>query len=148
MGNLDRRSFLKGGVVAAGAAAFAGALSACAPSAPQETGAADETLATTGGEPGTAVRRSGDFSTWSILSIVKCSCAALGPAMAATAAAAAQLKGMNVIAIEKGAGHGSIRSDIGVIGTRIDTVEVDPLQMLNEHTRYANGWCDPRVTRA
>ena len=27
MGNLDRRSFLKGGVVAAGAAAFAGALS-------------------------------------------------------------------------------------------------------------------------
>lgn len=64
-----------------------------------------------------------------------------------TAAAAAAEKGMNVIAIEKGAGHGSIKSDIGVIGTRIDTVEVDPLQMLNEHTRYANGWCDPRVTR-
>ena len=64
-----------------------------------------------------------------------------------TAAAAAAEKGMNFIAIEKGAGHGSIKSDIGVIGTRIDTVEVDPLQMLNEHTRYANGWCDPRVTR-
>ena len=74
MGNLDRRSFLKGGVVAAGAAAFAGALSACAPSAPQETGAADETLATTG----PPIRR---LSTWSILSIVKCSCAALGPAV-------------------------------------------------------------------
>ena len=64
-----------------------------------------------------------------------------------TATAAAAEKGMNVIAIEKGAGHGSIKSDIGVIGTRIDTVEVDPFQMLNEHTRYANGWCDPRVTR-
>ena len=75
MGNLDRRSFLKGGVVAAGAAAFAGALSACAPSAPQETGAADETLATTGeawyGSPADPA----------ILSIVKCSCAALGPAV-------------------------------------------------------------------
>lgn len=80
MGNLDRRSFLKGGVVAAGAAAFAGALSACAPSAPQETGAADETLATTGeawyGSPADPAT-----STWSILSIVKCSCAALGPAV-------------------------------------------------------------------
>ena len=50
---------------------------------------------------------------------------------------------MNVIAIEKGAGHGSIKSDIGVIGTRIDTVEVDPLQMLNEHTRYANAGAIP-----
>lgn len=145
MGNLDRRSFLKGGVVAAGAAAFAGALSACAPSAPQETGAADETLATTGeawyGSPA-------DPATFDVVDTVDCEVLACGlGAGGITAAAAAAEKGMNVIAIEKGAGHGSIKSDIGVIGTRIDTVEVDPLQMLNEHTRYANGWCDPRVTR-
>lgn len=145
MGNLDRRSFLKGGVVAAGAAAFAGALSACAPSAPQETGAADETLATTGeawyGSPA-------DPETFDVVDTVDCEVLVCGlGAGGITAAAAAAEKGMNVIAIEKGAGHGSIKSDIGVIGTRIDTVEVDPLQMLNEHTRYANGWCDPRVTR-
>lgn len=144
MGNLDRRSFLKGGVVAAGAAAFAGALSACAPSAPQETGAADETLATTGeawyGSPA-------DPATFDVVDTVDCEVLVCGlGAGGITAAAAAAEKGMNVIAIEKGAGHGSIKSDIGVIGTRIDTVEVDPLQMLNEHTRYANGWCDPRVT--
>lgn len=147
MGNLDRRSFLKGGVVAAGAAAFAGALSACAPSAPQETGAADETLATTGeawyGSPA-------DPATFDVVDTVDCEvlvCGLGAGGITAAAAAAAAEKGMNVIAIEKGAGHGSIKSDIGVIGTRIDTVEVDPLQMLNEHTRYANGWCDPRVTR-
>ena len=145
MGNLDRRSFLKGGVVAAGAAAFAGALSACAPSAPQETGAADETLVTTGeawyGGPA-------DPATFDVVDTVDCEVLVCGlGAGGITAAAAAAEKGMNVIAIEKGAGHGSIKSDIGVIGTRIDTVEVDPLQMLNEHTRYANGWCDPRVTR-
>ena len=145
MGNLDRRSFLKGGVVAAGAAAFAGALSACAPSAPQETGAADETLATTGeawyGSPA-------DPATFDVVDTVDCEVLVCGlGAGGITAAAAAAEKGMNVIAIEKGAGHGSIKSDIGVVGTRIDTVEVDPLQMLNEHTRYANGWCDPRVTR-
>lgn len=145
MGNLDRRSFLKGGVVAAGAAAFAGALSACAPSAPQETGAADETLATTGeawyGSPA-------DPATFDVVDTVDCEVLVCGlGAGGITAAAAAAEKGMNVIAIEKGAGHGSIKSDIGVIGTRIDTVEVDPFQMLNEHTRYANGWCDPRVTR-
>ena len=145
MGNLDRRSFLKGGVVAAGEAAFAGALSACAPSAPQETGAADETLATTGeawyGSPA-------DPATFDVVDTVDCEVLVCGlGAGGITAAAAAAEKGMNVIAIEKGAGHGSIKSDIGVIGTRIDTVEVDPLQMLNEHTRYANGWCDPRVTR-
>lgn len=145
MGNLDRRSFLKGGVVAAGAAAFAGALSACAPSAPQETGAADETLATTGeawyGSPA-------DPATFDVVDTVDCEVLVCGlGAGGITAAAAAAEKGMNVIAIEKGAGHGSIKSDIGVIDTRIDTVEVDPLQMLNEHTRYANGWCDPRVTR-
>lgn len=145
MGNLDRRSFLKGGVVAAGAAVFAGALSACAPSAPQETGAADETLATTGeawyGSPA-------DPATFDVVDTVDCEVLVCGlGAGGITAAAAAAEKGMNVIAIEKGAGHGSIKSDIGVIGTRIDTVEVDPLQMLNEHTRYANGWCDPRVTR-
>lgn len=145
MGNLDRRSFLKGGVVAAGAAAFAGALSACAPSAPQEIGAADETLATTGeawyGSPA-------DPATFDVVDTVDCEVLVCGlGAGGITAAAAAAEKGMNVIAIEKGAGHGSIKSDIGVIGTRIDTVEVDPLQMLNEHTRYANGWCDPRVTR-
>ena len=145
MGNLDRRSFLKGGVVAAGAAAFAGALSACAPSAPQETGAADETLATTGeawyGSPA-------DPATFDVVDTVEGEVLVCGlGAGGITAAAAAAEKGMNVIAIEKGAGHGSIKSDIGVIGTRIDTVEVDPLQMLNEHTRYANGWCDPRVTR-
>ena len=145
MGNLDRRSFLKGGVVAAGAAAFAGALSACAPSAPQETGAADETLATTGeawyGSPA-------DPATFDVVDTVDCEVLVCGlGAGGITAAAAAAEKGMNVIAIEKGAGHGSIKSDIGVIGTRIYTVEVDPLQMLNEHTRYANGWCDPRVTR-
>lgn len=145
MGNLDRRSFLKGGVVAAGVAAFAGALSACAPSAPQETGAADETLATTGeawyGSPA-------DPATFDVVDTVDCEVLVCGlGAGGITAAAAAAEKGMNVIAIEKGAGHGSIKSDIGVIGTRIDTVEVDPLQMLNEHTRYANGWCDPRVTR-
>ena len=145
MGNLDRRSFLKGGVVAAGAAAFAGALSACAPSAPQETGAADETLATTGeawyGSPA-------DPATFDVVDTVDCEVLVCGlGAGGITAAAAAAENGMNVIAIEKGAGHGSIKSDIGVIGTRIDTVEVDPLQMLNEHTRYANGWCDPRVTR-
>ena len=133
MGNLDRRSFLKGGVVAAGAAAFAGALSACAPSAPQETGAA--------GSPA-------DPATFDVVDTVDCEVLVCGlGAGGITAAAAAAEKGMNVIAIEKGAGHGSIKSDIGVIGTRIDTVEVDPLQMLNEHTRYANGWCDPRVTR-
>ena len=137
MGNLDRRSFLKGGVVAAGAAAFAGALSACAPSAPQETGAADETLATTGeawyGSPA-------DPATFDVVDTVDCEVLVCGlGAGGITAAAAAAEKGMNVIAIEKGAGHGSIKSDIGVIGTRIDTVEVDPLQMLNEHTRYANG---------
>ena len=145
MGNLDRRSFLKGGVVAAGAAAFAGTLSACAPSAPQETGAADETLATTGeawyGSPA-------DPATFDVVDTVDCEVLVCGlGAGGITATAAAAEKGMNVIAIEKGAGHGSIKSDIGVIGTRIDTVEVDPLQMLNEHTRYANGWCDPRVTR-
>lgn len=145
MGNLDRRSFLKGGVVAAGAAAFAGALSACAPSAPQETGAADETPATTGeawyGSPA-------DPATFDVVDTVDCEVLVCGlGAGGITAAAAAAEKGMNVIAIEKGAGHGSIKSDIGVIGTRIDAVEVDPLQMLNEHTRYANGWCDPRVTR-
>ena len=145
MGNLDRRSFLKGGVVAAGAAAFAGALSACAPSAPQETGAADETLATTGeawyGSPA-------DPATFDVVDTVDCEVLVCGlGAGGITAAAAAAEKGMNFSAIEKGAGHGSIKSDIGVSGTRIDTVEVDPLQMLNEHTRYANGWCDPRVTR-
>ena len=145
MGYLVRRCFLKGGVVAAGAAAFAGALSACAPSAPQETGAADETLATTGeawyGSPA-------DPATFDVVDTVDCEVLVCGlGAGGITAAAAAAEKGMNVIAIEKGAGHGSIKSDIGVIGTRIDTVEVDPLQMLNEHTRYANGWCDPRVTR-
>ena len=145
MGNLDRRSFLKGGVVAAGAAAFAGALSACAPSAPQETGAADETLATTGeawyGSPA-------DPATFDVVDTVDCEVLVCGlGAGGITAAAAAAEKGMNVIAIEKGAGHGSIKSDIGVIGTRIDTVEVATLQMLNAHTRSANGWCDPRVTR-
>lgn len=145
MGNLDRRSFLKGGVVAAGAAAFAGTLSACAPSAPQETGAADETLATTGeawyGSPA-------DPATFDVVDTVDCEVLVCGlGAGGITATAAAAEKDMNVIAIEKGAGHGSIKSDIGVIGTRIDAVEVDPFQMLNEHTRYANGWCDPRVTR-
>lgn len=148
MGNLDRRSFLKGGVVAAGAAAFAGTLSACAPSAPQETGAADETLATTGeawyGSPA-------DPATFDVVDTVDCEVLVCGlGAGGITATAAAAEKGMNVIAIEKGAGHGSIKSNIGIIGARIDAdcgVEVDPMKVLDEHTRYTNGWCDPRVTR-
>lgn len=84
-----------------------GALSACAPSAPQETGAADETLATTGeawyGSPA-------DPATFDVVDTVDCEVLVCGlGAGGITAAAAAAEKGMNVIAIEKGAGHGASR---------------------------------------
>lgn len=146
MGTMDRRSFLKGGVVAAGAAAFAGTLAACSPAAPQAaTDSADDSLAVTGeawyGSPA-------DPATFDVVDTVDCEVLVCGlGAGGIVAAAAAAEKGLNIVAIEKGSGHGSVKSDIGVIGTRIDTVDVDPLQVLNEHTRYANGWCDPRVTR-
>ncbi len=101
MGILDRRSFLKGGVVAAGAAAFAGALSVARRRRRRRQAPLMRTLATTGeawyGSPADPAT----FDVWSILSIVKCSLCGLG-AGGITAAAAAAEKGMNVIAIEKG----------------------------------------------
>lgn len=143
---MDRRTFLKGGTLAATGAMALATLGGCAPQAGSKDSSGKEAAAAEQwyGAPA-------DPSTFKItetvdVDVLVCGFGAGG--IVATAAAAEQ--GMKVLAIEKGGNHGSIKSDIGVMDASIDrenSVEVDKLAVLNEHTRYANGWCNPRVTR-
>ncbi|WP_302962315.1 FAD-binding protein [uncultured Adlercreutzia sp.] len=145
---MDRRTFIKGGLLA-GAVAAAGTAVGCAPGASGASeSAAEEALAATGdawyGEP--APLDSFDLVDTEECELLICGCGAGGIMATAVAAEA----GANVITIEKGGAAGSIKSNIGIVGARDDErygVKVDKMAVLNEITRYTNGLCNPRVAR-
>lgn len=143
---MDRRTFLKGGLVVAGSTFAAGALGGCA--AKGSSAAAKESEAATAAEwYGSPL----DVSTLDIAETVETEilvCGAGSGGIMATAVAAKE--GAKVVCIEKGGSSGSMKTYVGVVGSRIDEaagVSVDKMAVLNEFTRYTNGWCDPRVAR-
>jgi succinate dehydrogenase/fumarate reductase flavoprotein subunit len=152
MKELDRRSFIKGGAAAAGAAALA-TLTGCSPNqasagnAESSEGGADTSVATSVEWYGAPK----DPSAFDGAEQVETELLVIGyGAGGIVAAAFAAQQGLKVTVIEKGGSSSTIKGDIGVIRASIDAdygVEVDPLLMMNEHTRYASGFCDPRVTR-
>lgn len=145
---MDRRTFIKGGLIT-GAVAAAGAMVGCSPSTPSEaTAGVNGELAATGeawyGTPA-------DTSSFDIVSaedceILICGCGAGGIVATATAAEA----GAHAITIDKGASYGSIKTFVGVVGSRIDEqygVTPSKMDVMNELTRYTNGFCNPSVAR-
>lgn len=145
---MDRRTFIKGGLIA-GAVAAAGTAVGCAPSASGGgEPVVEEALAATGntwyGEP--APLDSFDLVATEECELLICGCGAGGIVATATAAE----EGINAITIDKGASHGSIKTFVGVVGSRIDEqygVTPDKMAVMNELTRYTNGFCNPRVAR-
>ncbi|MCI8424203.1 MAG: FAD-binding protein [Adlercreutzia sp.] len=145
---MDRRTFIKSGLLA-GAVAAAGAAVGCAPGASGASeSAAEEALAATGdawyGEP--APLDSFDLVDTEECELLICGCGAGGIVATATAAE----EGIHAITIDKGASHGSIKTYVGVVGSRIDEqygVAPSKMDVMNEPTRYTNGFCNPRVAR-
>lgn len=146
---LDRRTFLKGGLIAAAGATTA-ALAGCAPSA--STSADGETsseeLATTGaGEWYGAPADPASFDIVETVDIDILICGYGSAGLFATATAAEL--GLDAITIEQGS-SGNDPKGLGVINARIDKeygIENDPIAIMNEIARYANGWGDPRVIK-
>ncbi len=145
---MDRRTFLKGGIVAASAALAGGSLAACSPS---QSKASDDSAQSNKLTSENWYGSPQDISSMDIeetreTELLICGCG--GGGIVASAIAAQQ--GIQVTCIEKGSSAGTIKSDLGVIGARGDAatgVIVDKTAVLMEHTRYANGWCNPAVTR-
>lgn len=143
---MDRRTFLKGGTLAAGGAFAMAALGGCSPQSTTDTAESESSVGVEEwyGSPQ-------DPSTFDVVETIDTELLVCGLGAGGTVATAyAAQQGIKVVTVEKGGGHGSIKSDLGVMGASIDKengVEVDKLKVLNEHTRYANGWCNPAVTR-
>jgi succinate dehydrogenase/fumarate reductase flavoprotein subunit len=148
---LDRRSFLKGGALVAGAAAFA-SVTGCTP---RETSGDDTAGGSNGSEAPVASDKwygaPQDPSMFEGAREVDVELLIIGyGAGGIIAATFAAQQGLKVNVIEKAASSSSLKGDFSIVRASIDAaygVEVDPLLMMNEHTRYANGFCDPRVTR-
>lgn len=147
---MDRRTFFKGSLVAATSAVAFGGLAACAPNEQSQADTKDNNSNGGSGEEawyGSPL----DVATLDIAETVETDlliCGAGAGGIVATAIAAE--KGAEVLCIEKGASYGDIKSNIGIVGARGDAetgVSVSKTAILNEHTRYANGWCDPQVTK-
>lgn len=143
MKELDRRTFIKGGAAAAGAVAIA-SIVGCSSKGGGTANAENSIAAEWYGAPQ-------DLSVFEGAREVDTELLVIGyGAGGIVAAAFAAQKGLKVNVIEKGGSSSTIKGDIGVIRASIDAgygVEVDPLLMMNEHTRYTSGFCDPRVTR-
>lgn len=144
--NLDRRSFIKGGL-ASGAIATLGAVAGCAPASSkgkEKEAAAEAATENWYGSPA-------DESSFTIAEEASCEILVCGfgsGGIVATAVAAQA--GAKVLTIEKGQSHGTLKTYFGVVGSRDDEkygVTVDKMEVMNELTRYTNGWCNPRVAR-
>lgn len=145
---MDRRTFLKGSVIATAAAAASAAMAGCAPSTQSS---ADAKAASELADTGTWYGEAADPASFDIVETVDCEvlvcgCGSGGISATATAAEA----GAKVVCIEKGSAPGAMKSYFGVIGARDDEkygVTVDKMQVMNELARYTNGWCNSRVAR-
>lgn len=144
---MDRRTFIKGGLVAATSAVAATALAGCAANGGNQASAED-------GAPAVAEEWYGsplDASTLEFVETIDTEllvCGAGAGGIVATAVAAQE--GTDVVCIEKGGSFGGIKTYFGVVGARIDEatgVSVNKMDVLNELTRYTNGWCNPKVAR-
>lgn len=147
--SINRRAFLKGGVMAATGAIAATALAGCAPASNEGASDGTDALSATGtaepwyGSP--ADPASLDITETVDTDILICGYGSAG--LFATAVAAQE--GLNAITIEKGP-SGNDPKGLGVINARVDAeygVENDPIAIMNEIARYANGWGDPRVIK-
>lgn len=140
---MDRRTFLKGGLLTGAAvagSAFVGYATNEAPQAFAEEATAEPWY----GAP--ADPANFDIAETLDCELLVCGCGAGGLVATAVAAEA----GANVICIEKGSNHGSMKDYFGVIGARDDEawgVQADKTAIMNELSRYTNGFCDPRVIR-
>jgi succinate dehydrogenase/fumarate reductase flavoprotein subunit len=155
MQELDRRTFLKGGAVAAGSATLL-ALAGCSPKAAGEgdSGGGSTTGADNSNTSSAAEAWYGspqDPSTFEGAEEIDTELLIIGyGAGGIVAAAFAAQQGLKVTVIEKGGSSSNIKSEFAIINAGIDAsygVTVDPQTIVNEHTRYASGFCDPRVTR-
>lgn len=140
---MDRRTFLKGGILT-GAAVASSAFIGCTTNEALQA-FADEAIAEPWyGSP--ADPASFDITETLDCELLVCGCGAGGLVATAVAAEA----GANVICIEKGSNHGSMKTYFGIVGARDDEawgVTADKMTVMNELTRYTNGFCDPRVVR-
>jgi succinate dehydrogenase/fumarate reductase flavoprotein subunit len=151
MQELDRRTFLKGGLVTAAAAAGAAALAACTPQQGSAGGDVEATAASSDGvAAGEWYGAPQDPATFDGAEEIDTELLVIGyGAGGIVAAAYAAQQGLKVTVIEKGGSSSNIKSDIAIINASIDKdygVSVDPRAIVNEHSRYASGFCDPRVT--
>lgn len=148
MSGMDRRTFLKGGLLATTGAVAASALGGCAPRANSMSAKID--AAKSGGAGEEWYGAAADPSSFNIVETVDTDlliCGYGSSGLIATAVAAEL--GMDALTIEKGPKGGDPKG-LGVIGARIDKeygIEVDPIAVMNEISRYANGWGDPRVIK-
>lgn len=144
---LDRRSFLRGGFALVGGAAISTGLISCAPKKTAVDDAAGEKSLSVDENWYGAPSDLSNFDiadTWET-DLLICGFGAGGK----VATAIAFENGLKAITIEKGSDTGSgVKTEFGCIGSSIDArygVSVDPQKCLDELTRYANGWCNPRV---
>lgn len=142
---MDRRTFLKGGVAATGALSLA-VMAGCSPS--KNESSESSAGAATAEEWYGAPQDPGSFDIVQTIDTEVLVCGLGAGGIVATAYAAQQ--GLKVTAIEKAGDHGGIKSYIGVIDASMDAAEgihIDHAEIVNEHTKYANGWTDPRLIR-
>jgi fumarate reductase flavoprotein subunit len=151
---INRRTFLKGGLLATTGVVAASALGGCAPKTGKSS--TEGSSSSTTGSEGAWYGAPADSSSFDIVETVDVDlliCGYGSAGLMATAVAAQQ--GIDAVTIEKSS-KGSDPKGLGVVGASIDKdyvsrgwikSAVDPLEVLNEVARYASGWGDPRVIK-
>ena len=138
---LSRRAFLSLGATAAVAAGAAG-LAGCAPAAAQsKTGAASAASDWLGEEP--------EISEDKIVETIDTEVLVCGAGTSGLfAACSAAEEGAKVVCLEKGVIGGGVRDNLGSINSRLQKeagCEIDENEICNDLTRYADGYCNPRL---
>ena len=151
-GGIARRDFVAGAAGVAGAAALAGGLGSVAGGSALASEKAGSSSA--GGEEGAGVVWPGeplDASTLDITETFDCELLICGlGAGGSVAVCEAAAKGMDVIAIEKNAAQGSIKSFICAVNSKPQLeagVWIDANEVAKELVRYASGYANMRLIK-
>jgi fumarate reductase flavoprotein subunit len=153
--SINRRAFLKGGLLVTTGVAAASALGGCSQKTnDSSTDSGTSTTSTSSEETWYGAPANPEsFDIVEVVDVDLLICGYGSAGLMATAVAAQQ--GINAVTIEKAA-TGSNPKGLGVIGASIDkdyiskgwlTAAVDPIAVMNEVARYASGWGDPCVIK-
>lgn len=146
---MDRRTFFKGGALAAGTIAVTGLASGCAPASKAES----EPLAASGADSAPDWLGSApSISDEDCDEVLETSVLVIGAGMSGYfAACAAAEAGADTLLIEKGERGSGVRcSAIGAVGSSLQKehgVEIDKMEIMNDFAHYAHNHCAIEQTR-